>query len=172
MSPSEVDRRARAFAEAAAAFLVLVEDLDRSRWRAPSVEDGRPLGTVAHHVALGYSIAHWRVIAAASGYPQPEQRGMALDRNAAHAAGRAPDRDATLRLLRAGGAALEAAIRSVRDDQLDSEVTIGPFTATVARLVDDARDHVLEHDATLRRSLAVPADPAGAIAPGKAKSGG
>jgi hypothetical protein len=154
MSSPEIDRRARSFADAATAFFELVESLDAAQWQAPSVEDGRPIGTIAHHVALGHSIGHWRVIAAASGYPQPLQQGTAVERNAAHAAGTlAPDRDTTLRLLRTGAAAVEAAIRSLRDDQLDTEITVGPMAGTIARLVDGARNHVLEHDATIRRSI-------------------
>jgi hypothetical protein len=150
----EVVRRAARFADAAAEFLALVEKLDRAQWRTASVEDGRPIGTIAHHVALGHAIGHWRVIAAASGYPQPTQQGTALERNAAHAAGTpAPDRDMTLLLLRTGAAALEAAIRCLRDDQLDREITIGPVTATIGRLVNGAREHVLEHTATVRRSV-------------------
>jgi hypothetical protein len=154
MSSPEIGRRARSFADAATAFLELVESLDPAQWQAPSAEDGRPIGTIAHHVALGHAIGHWRVIAAASGYPQPLQQGTAVERNAAHAAGTlAPDRDTTLRLLRTGAAALEAAIRSLRDDQLDTELTIGPMVGTISRLVDVARNHVLEHDATIRRSI-------------------
>jgi hypothetical protein len=154
MSSPEIDRRARSFADAATAFLELVESLDAPQWQAPSVEDGRPIGTIAHHVALGHAIGQWRVIAAASGYPQPSQQGTAVERNAAHAAGSlAPDRGTTLRLLRTGAAALEAAIRSLRDDQLDAEITIGPIAGTIARLVDGTRNHVLEHDATIRRSI-------------------
>ena len=63
----EIDRLARSFADAAATFLGLVESLETSRWEEPSVEDGRRIGTIAHHVALGYAIGHWRVVAAASG---------------------------------------------------------------------------------------------------------
>jgi len=59
----------------------------------------------------------------------------------------------TLRLLRVGAVALEEAIRSLRDDQLDAEITIGPMAGTIARLVDGTRNHVLEHDATIRRSI-------------------
>ena len=154
MSSPEIDRRARSFADAATAFLELVESLDGAQWQAPSVEDGRPIGTIAHHVALGYAIGHWRVIAAASGYPQPPQQGTAVERNAAHAAGSlTPDRDTTLQLLRTGAAALEAALRSLRDDQLDAEITVGSVRGTVAPLVDGARNHVIEHDATIRRSI-------------------
>jgi hypothetical protein len=150
----EVDRRAASFADAAASFLALVESLDARQWYGPSVEDGRAIGTVAHHVALGYAIGQWRVIAAASGYPQPLQQGTATERNAAHAAGTpAPDRDATLRLLRTGADALESAIRSLRDDQLDGEVRVGPITGTTGRLVDSGRDHVIEHEITVRRSV-------------------
>ena len=65
MSSPEIGRRARSFADAATAFLKLVESLDGAQWQAPSVEDGRPIGTIAHHVALGHAIGHWRVIAAA-----------------------------------------------------------------------------------------------------------
>lgn len=152
MSSPEIGRHAQSFADAATAFLELVESLDPAHWQAPSVEDGRPIGTIAHHVALGHAIGHWRVMAAASGYPQPLQQGTAVERNAAHAAASpAPDRDTTLGLLRTGAAALEAAIRSLRDDQLDTEITIGPMGVTIARLVDGLRNHVLEHDATIRK---------------------
>jgi len=150
----EVDRRAASFADAAGSFLALVESLDATQWDAPAVEDGRAIGTVAHHVALGYAIGQWRVIAAASGYPQPLQQGTATERNAAHAAGTpAPDRDATLRLLRTGADALESAIRSLRDDQLDGEIRVGPVPGTTGRLVDSGRDHVIEHEITVRRSV-------------------
>ena len=150
----ETDRRAASFAAAAADFLTLVEKLDRPQWNAASVEDGRPIGTIAHHVALGHAIGHWRVIAAASGYPQPIQQGTAVERNAAHAARTpAPDREMTLLLLRTGAVALEAAIRSLGDEQLDTEITIGPATATIGRLVNGTREHVLEHTATVRRSV-------------------
>jgi hypothetical protein len=145
---------AQRFAEAAAAFGALVDGLNDSEWRAASVEDGRPIGTIAHHVALGYAIGHWRVIAAASGYPQPEQRGTATDRNAAHAsATSAPDRATTVALLRTGAAAREATVRSVRPSQLDDEITVGTVTGTVRRLLEGLRGHVLEHDTTVRRSL-------------------
>jgi len=154
VSAGEIDRLARSFAEAAAAFLNLVEGLDGARWQSPSKDDGRPLGTIAHHVALGHAIGHWRVIAAASGYPQPLQQGTAVERNAAHAARTpAPDRDPTILLLRTGAAALEAAIRSLSDDQLDAPITLGPRTESTRRLVEAAREHVLEHDATIRRSI-------------------
>jgi len=150
----ETDRRAASFAAAAADFLTLVEKLDRPQWNAASVEDGRPIGTIAHHVALGHAIGHWRVIAAASGYPQPIQQGTAVERNAAHAFRTpAPDREMTLLLLRTGAVALEAAIRSLGDEQLDTEITIGPATATIGRLVNGTREHVLEHTATVRRSV-------------------
>lgn len=154
MISKEISSLAQSFADAADAFSDLVERLDDAQWRAPSIEDGRSLGTVAHHVALGYAIGHWRVVAAASGYPQPLQQGTADDRNAAHAAGSpAPDRDATLQLLRTGAAALEAAIRSLREDQLEAQITIGQVTGTIARSVDGARGHVIEHDLTIRRSI-------------------
>jgi len=154
MTSVEIDLRARGFADAATAFLALVEGLSVAQWHASSAEDRRPIGTIAHHVALGHAIGHWRMVAAASGYPQPLQQGTAEERNAAHAAGsQAPDRDATLRLLRTGAAALAAAIRSLRDDQLDTEVAIGPATRTVRQLVDGARSHVLEHEATIRNSI-------------------
>jgi hypothetical protein len=154
MRSTDIDRRARAFTDVANAFLELVEMLDPSQWQAPSIEDGRPIGTIAHHVALGFAIGHWRVIAAGSGYPQPLQQGTAAERNAAHAFGTpAPARDTTLRLLRAGMTALEAAIRSLRSDQLGTALTIGPVTTTIGGLVDEASRHVLEHDATIRRSI-------------------
>jgi hypothetical protein len=151
---TEVAALADRFAKAAASFLVLVEGLDEAHWRAPSVADGRPMGTIAHHVALGYAIGHWRVTAAASGYPQPEQRGTAVDRNAAHAASTtAPDRATTLVLLATGAAAVEAAVRSIRPAQLVDEITVGTVSGTIRRLLDGLRGHVLEHEATIRRSL-------------------
>ena len=154
MTSVEIDLRARSFAEAATAFLALVEGLSVAQWHAPSADDRRPIGTIAHHVALGHAIGHWRILAAATGYPQPLQQGTAEERNAAHAAGsQAPDRDATLRLLRTGAAAIADAIRSLRDDQLDTEISIGPVTRTVRQLVDGARSHVVEHEATIRKSI-------------------
>ena len=156
MQSHEIDRLARSFADAAATFLGLVESLETSRWEEPSVEDRRPIGTIAHHVALGYAIGHWRVVAAASGYPQPLQQGSAEERNAAHAAASpAPDRAATVELLGTGAAALEVAIRSLRARQLDDEITVGAFKRTIASLVDSCRSHILEHEATIRNAIGV-----------------
>jgi len=149
----EIDRLARSFADAADTFLALVEGLEVSRWEEPSVEDGRPIGTIAHHVALGYAIGHWRVVAAASGYPQPLQQGSADERNAAHAAASpAPDRAATVALLAKGAAALEVAIRSLRASQLADEIAVGAFKGTIASLVASCRRHFLEHEATIRNA--------------------
>ena len=156
MQSLEIDRLAQGFADAAAAFLGLIESLESSRWDEPSLEDGRPIGTIAHHVALGYAIGHWRIVAAASGYPQPLQQGSADERNAAHAAATsAPDRGATVQLLRTGGTALEIAIRSLRQSQLDNQISIGAFSGTIASLVGSCRSHVLEHEATIRNSIGV-----------------
>jgi hypothetical protein len=151
---SEIDQISRRFADAAGTFLKRVEGLSASEWRARSIDDGRPIGTIAHHVALGFAIGHWRVIAAASGYPQPSQQGTAAERNLAHAVQtQAPDREATVLLLRSGAAALEAAIRSLHDEQLETEITFRFGTGTIRGLVEATVSHVLEHEATVRKSL-------------------
>src|SRR5438128_5285461 len=80
MTTVEIDLRARSFAEAATAFLVLVEGLNLAQWHGRAADDRRTIGTIAHHVALGYAIGHWRIVAAASGYPQPLQQGTAEER--------------------------------------------------------------------------------------------
>ena len=156
MRSLEIDRLARSFADAAVAFLGLVENLGTAQWEKPTIDDGRPIGTIAHHVALGYAIGTWRIVAAQSGYPQPLQLSTADERNAAHAAATpCPDRAMTVMLLRTGGASLEAGIRSLRPSQLEIQISIGAFKETIATLVESCRSHVLEHDATIRKSIAV-----------------
>lgn len=148
---STVEIMAERFAQVALSFRTLAEQLDDLAWREYASSDRRPLGTIVHHVALGNAIGLLRIVAASGGYPQPLQAGTAAERNAEHARSSSePNREATLRLLTAGAAAVEAAIRGVREEQLDAEFSIGSTTRTLAQGIEAVIDHVREHEVTIR----------------------
>lgn len=147
---SNVELKAVQFGHAAASFWSLAERLDDVAWREHAEGDGRSLGTIVHHVAVGHAIGFMRIVAACSGYPQLLQVGTTAERNAKHAqASYEPKREATLGLLAAGAAAVEAAIRGADEGPLDAEVSIGSTRMTLGSLIDAAIDHV---QSTRRRS--------------------
>jgi len=155
-----VSRRAEVLASVlergAAALIAFAEGLSDAEWRTPVPRDGRKIGVVVHHVATMYPLE--------IGLAQKLAAGGVVDDvtwddvhaiNARHAL----DHDAVgkaeaLDLLRRNSAAAAAAIRAIRDADLDrvapnSMYGNAPLTCQFM-LEDHAVRHSFHHLAKIR----------------------
>jgi mycothiol maleylpyruvate isomerase-like protein len=147
-----LEQGARALADFAAT-------LTEAEWRTPIPHDGRRIGIVVHHVASVYPVEIHLAQVLASGQ---RVTGVVWDdvhaMNAQHAAEFAEvTKDAALELLRANAAVAAAAIRALRDEQLDlaapaSLYSDAPITCQFM-LEDHAVRHSYHHLAKIRATL-------------------
>lgn len=147
-----LERGARALASLASA-------LTPGEWRTPLPGDGRPVGVVVHHVASVYPIEIdlARQIARGetmTGVTMADVHAMNARHAAAHAAVTPAD---AVALLAVNSQAAAAAIRSMRDDDLDrvapaSLYADAPVTAQFV-LEDHAVRHSYHHLAGIARAL-------------------
>jgi hypothetical protein len=120
--------------------------LDERQWLTPGVnspifqlgdvDEHRPVGTIAHHVASAYGRSVMAVRMAASGQDIPAPSPGSAARLAAEQG--APDQAETIRLLEEGAAEVAAAIRGLGDDELDREATTFIGTTSVATFIERA----------------------------------
>lgn len=139
-----------------AAFASTLSDAE---WQARVPGDGRKVGVVVHHVATMYPLEIQLAQALAAGEPV---RGVTWElvheMNAAHA--REHDRvtkESALELLRRNSAAAAAAIRALRDDELDRAAPVSlnadaPLTCQFM-LEDHAVRHSYHHLARVRAAV-------------------
>jgi len=149
--------RLEAGARALAAFAA---NLTEAEWQTRLPRDGRKIGVVVHHVASVYPIeihlaqelaagkpvtnVTWDVVHTMNGDHSKENDGVT--------------KQATLALLQTNSAAAAAAIRALRDDQLDSAAPVSlnsdaPLTCQFM-LEDHAVRHSYHHLARIRAALA------------------
>jgi hypothetical protein len=143
-------------AQALAAFATA---LTEAEWSSRIPGDGRKVGVVVHHVATMYpleielaqKLARGEVVAGVTW-------SMVHALNARHAHEHdATTREAALGLLRQNSAAAAAAIRALRDDQLDRAASVSlngdaPLTCQFM-LEDHAVRHSYHHLAILRAAV-------------------
>ena len=151
---------ARQFAEANDDLLALLERATPAQWRQRTADEGelRPVGVIAHHVAVAHARIARRVEAFAHGRPVPARRPELFDaRNAQHARDNPePDQQATLDLLRERGAAVVALIAGLSDAELErtaSEDPRAPLMTTTDVIELRQIGHVRGHLATIRTAL-------------------
>jgi hypothetical protein len=140
--------------------------LGREQWLTPGVnspilqvgdeDEHRPVGTIAHHVAMAYqrSIDNLPVMAAGGEVPRP-QPGSAARHAAEHGE---PDQAETIALLEERGARLAATVRGLTEEQLEREVTTFLGTTTVAAYVERG---VIFHPVWHLSSIRATFEPAG-----------
>lgn len=123
------------------------EGLTPQQWATPVNQDGRTIGILVHHVAnmyplemqLAQTIADGQAIIGVTWDP-------VADINAKHAAEHAaPDRMATLTLLRQNSAAAATAMRTLTDAQLDVAVPNSLYGDTPLTLQFWLEDHSISH---------------------------
>jgi hypothetical protein len=143
----------------ASALASLASSLTDSEWQTRLPKDGRKVGVVVHHVASVYPIEISLAQTLAGGKPV---EGVAWPGIHEMNAGHAKDNDnctkeAAIELLRKNSAAAAAAIRAMRDGELDAAAPASlyedaPITCQFM-LEDHAVRHSYHHLALIRAAL-------------------
>ena len=133
--------------------------LTDAEWQTRVPKDGRKIGVVVHHVASMYPLEIQLAQMLAGGKPVAGVTWEAVhEMNAGHAKEHdAVTREAALDLLRRNSTAAAAAIRALRDDELDQAAPVSlnsdaPLTCQFM-LEDHAVRHSYHHLARIRRAL-------------------
>jgi len=153
-TPSSAPRpelRANVLAErieqGAAALAAFAEGLSDSEWRVVVPVDGRTVGVTVHHVASMYPIEVGLVQVLASGKPvEGVTWDVVANINAEHARKHALVTKAeALALLQANSRAAAAAVRAMRDEELDraNKVSLNADAPLTAQFFIE--DHPLRH---------------------------
>jgi hypothetical protein len=146
--------------QGALALINFASALSDAQWETRVPKDGRKVGIVVHHVASVYPVEIELAQTLAAGKPVVDVTMDDIHKmNAAHAR----DNDAVtpaaaLELLRRNSAAAAAAIRALRDEELDQAAPASlysgaPITSQFM-LEDHAVRHSYHHLARLRAALA------------------
>ena len=102
-------------------FIATVESISDADWSNVCPAENWTVGVTAHHVGDSYSMAIDVLQALAVGLSRPVTIDMLNELNAEHARKHADcTRDETSRLLRIEGARAAAAIRSLKEESLDT----------------------------------------------------
>ncbi len=155
--------RANALAErleqGARALAGFASALTNAEWQTRLPKDGRKVGVVVHHVASMYPLEIQLAQTLAGGAPVTGVTSDVVNEiNAAHAKEHdAVTKEAALDLLRRNSAAAAAAIRALRDDELDRAAPVSlysdaPLTCQFF-LEDHAVRHSYHHLAGVRKAL-------------------
>jgi hypothetical protein len=160
---SVVGDRSNALAErleqGARALAALAASLTDAEWQTRIPKDGRKVGVVVHHVATMYPLEIQLAQALAGGKPITGVTWDVVNEiNAGHAKEHdAVTREAALDLLRKNSTAAAAAIRALRDEELDQAAPVSlnadaPLTCQFM-LEDHAVRHSYHHLAKIRGAL-------------------
>jgi hypothetical protein len=158
-----MSQRTNALAErleqGARALATFASALTDAEWQTRVPKDGRKIGVIVHHVASVYPIEIQLAQTLAEGKPVA---GVTWDVIHKMNAGHAKEHDtvtkeAVLELLRSNSTAAAAAIRALRDDELDRANTVSlnadaPLTCQFM-LEDHAVRHSYHHLAIMRGAL-------------------
>ena len=143
----------------ARALATFASILTTDEWETPIPHDGRKVGVVVHHVASVYPLEIQLAQTIASGKPVEGVTGEDVNTmNAGHAKeNHMVTKEAALDLLRRNSAAAAAAIRTLKDEQLDRAAPVSlysdaPLTCQFV-LEDHAVRHSYHHLARIQRTL-------------------
>jgi len=164
MPESRIAAYADQYDAAQAELIRLVESLDDDQWRRTGAnypqrlndeDEGRPVGVIAHHVAVSGPRIMARIRVAAEGGSQPPVANFRSG-NAEHAQEFASVSQAEVAaLLRETGESIARELRALPDGALEavSETPIGPMT--VAQRIERVLiGHVTTHTGSIRAALA------------------
>ena len=93
-----------------------------AQWRQPSADDGRPVGVVAHHIAVvqGAFVGMVETLAAGNTFSPRSSMDEVHESNAQHARDHAAvAKPETFDVLRTSASAMLQRLRSLGDEQLD-----------------------------------------------------
>lgn len=142
-----------------AEVIATVEACTEEEWRRPSVEEGRSVAVVAHHIAEVQQAFDRMLAALAAGetYTPTISAEEIEANNARHAVERAGVGKAeTLALLQTHGPAIAATLRGLGDDDLDRHAgSFGGHDLDVETVVEwIVVGHTAEHLASIKATLA------------------
>ncbi|GAC1431001.1 MAG: hypothetical protein NVSMB65_04490 [Chloroflexota bacterium] len=152
---------AERFEQANGEAIAVVERLSDEQWSASCAGEGWPVGVVAHHIAASHAVlaSRLRQFATGEGFT-PRDMEAINQRNAVHAEQHATcTKPETLDLLRDGGAAVAAVVRSLDDDQLQHSAVwrAGVPPISVAQAIERiVIGHVLGHLESMRQTVGAP----------------
>jgi hypothetical protein len=144
-------------------FITLVESLSDEQWgrvgknfpqRVNDEDEGRPVGVIAHHVAISGPYIMERIQLMAAGKPLPAPRDF-REANAEHAAEHADvGKDEVLRLLRETRPKLAESVRAIPGDQLDQsrDTPAGPMSVAT-RLERVLIGHIKMHQGSIEAAI-------------------
>jgi len=166
---SRTESLAAEFERVSRELVEYVSGLDRDQWLTPGVnspimtlgdeDENRPVGTIAHHVAMGYGRSAQGIATLVAGGQLTAPQAGATARHAAEHP--EPDQAETIALLRKSGAAVAAAIRGLTEEQLDIETNTFVGQTTVAGLIERAVIfHPVWHLTSIRATLEPAEQPA------------
>lgn len=146
-----IRRRSHALAdrleEGARALAAFASALTEADWQTRIPKDGRKVGVVVHHVAGVYPLEIHLAQTLAGGQPVT---GVTMDDVHAANAGHAKEHDAVtkeaaLELLRRNSAAAAAAIRALRDEELDQAAPASLYSDAPITCQFMLEDHAVRH---------------------------
>lgn len=150
------------FVSAQRQFIELIESLSDDQWRAVGknfpqrandVDEVRPVGVIAHHVADSEQFIIDRIYLMMEGKPMPPVDFT--ETNARHATAKSEvTRDEVVALLRANQDPIAGRVRAIPDDELDIEhqTPVGP--ATVAQRLERVLvGHLKMHQGSIEATL-------------------
>ena len=158
-----ISRRAEALAvrleQGASALASLASTLTEAEWQTRIPRDGRTVGVVVHHVGNMYPIEIEATLVLAEGKPIVGVTADVINEiNARHAREfDAVTKEAALEFLRRNSATAAAAIRALRDEQLDRAASVSlnadaPLTCQFW-IEDHPVRHSYHHLAKIRAAL-------------------
>jgi uncharacterized damage-inducible protein DinB len=150
---------ARRLEQGADALIDLASGLTESEWNIRIPRDGRKIGVVVHHVAFMYPLEIQLAQVMAKGEAVTGVTSATIDEiNAKHAKDKeSVTKEEAIEAVRRNSAAAAAAIRALKDEELDQAATLSlnadaPLT-TQFMLEDHAVRHSYHHAAKIRAAL-------------------
>jgi hypothetical protein len=144
-------------------FIRLVESLSEEQWRLKGKNDpsspindedeGRPVGVIAHHVAVTGDWVMERIQAVLLDQPTPPIDSR--DVNARHATNFAEvSKEEVLDRLRRSGASITEALRAIPDEKLDLERRLPSGSMTVQQRIERVLiGHIQSHQRSIEATL-------------------
>jgi len=156
---SRAEQLAAAFEDTNCAVVATVEGCTAEEWRAACVNEGRPVGVVAYHIAAGYLLTRDVVAAVASGQPLPPHVGARPEEgdamNARQAAEHAGVTQAeVLALADRNAAEVAAFIRGLTSEQLGRRAVFAPHPTSADIVQHLVVGHAAGHLANIQATLA------------------
>src|SRR4051812_37705461 len=142
-----IEELASRLEQGAAQLVAYAASLTAQEWAMTIAQEGRSVGVLVHHVATMYPVETSVAQVIAKGQAVTGLTWeMVADMNATHAIEHAaPDRSATLALVRHNSAAAAAAIREMTDAQLDTTVPMSLYGDAPLTLQFWLEDHQVTH---------------------------